>query len=219
MEAIRRKKEVDEMKTLTQETVAVGIEIVDGNAQLSEGSGWRQLLGTASFVYDTYFDLAGMAVEDKTLFFTGATTQTPNPPTSNPATVGNRTQIMSLMTTKPMSDTELLFAATIGNLQGGSKLTFDQTVYMRIQWFNTDIDNQAATLMIPIADNQMGSLNPTASDRVYVYHVVTPQGADGVYNHYGIRFILQANAREEPEYQYMMRLKRSYELQNEPDRD
>jgi hypothetical protein len=207
------------MKTLTKETVGVGIRIIGGNAQLEEGQGWKQISGTDSFVYDTYFDLAGMAVEDKTMFFTGATTQTANPPTSNAATVGNRTQIMSLMTTKPMTETELLFAATIGNLSGGSNLTFDQTVYMRVQWFNTDIDNQAAGIMIPIADNQMGSLNPTASDRVYVYHVVTPQGADGVYNHYGIRFILQADAKEEPEYQYMMRLKRSYELQQRFDRD
>ena len=35
----------------------------------------------------------------------------------------------------------------------------------------------------------------------------------------GARYMLRATAKEEPEYEYLMRLKRSYELQNEPDRD
>ena len=73
--------------------------------------------------------------------------------------------------------------------------------------------------MIPISDEQLGSLEPTASDRVYVYRVISITGGDGVYNFYPVRFILRADAREEPEYQYLMRLKRSYELQQTLDRD
>ena len=73
--------------------------------------------------------------------------------------------------------------------------------------------------MIPIFDEQLGSLEPTASDRVYCTRIVNFSGVDGNYFTYPVRYILQANAKEEPEYQYVMRLKRSYELDNQYDRD
>ena len=73
--------------------------------------------------------------------------------------------------------------------------------------------------MITIADNQLGSLEATASDRIYCYRVVLYSGAVARFDVYPARYILRADAKEEPEYQYLMRLKRSYELQNQPDRD
>ena len=90
---------------------------------------------------------------------------------------------------------------------------------MRLRVLNTDLDNQAATFMIPISDEQMGSLEPTASDRIYCYRIVSLTGTDGSYGVYPVRYLLRAEAKEEPEYEYLMRLKRSYELQNQPDRD
>jgi hypothetical protein len=35
----------------------------------------------------------------------------------------------------------------------------------------------------------------------------------------GARYLLRASAKEEAEFEYLMRLKRSYDLQNEPDVD
>jgi hypothetical protein len=181
--------------------------------------GWEQMTPLQpSFVNRTYFDLAGMAMDDLTLFFTGATTQNAYPPSTIPAGPGNRAYIWDIMTNKPLTNEELGLIVTRGNTSG-SGLTFDQTIYMRIRVLNTDLDNQASGAMIPIFDEQMGSLNPTASDRVYCSRMVVFSGADGNYFTYPVRYILQANAKEEPEYEYLMRLKRSYELQNEPDRD
>ena len=211
------------MKTLAKEISSVGITVVAGAGTITPGtgSGWEQISGvTLSFYNETYFDLAGMSVEDKTLFFTGATTQNVVPPTSAPSVAGNRVLVVDMMTSRPLTEAELIQVSVFGNFaEPGVVLTFDQTIYMRIRYFNTDIDNQASTIMIPISDEQLGSLEPTASDRVYVYRVISITGGDGVYNFYPVRFILQATAREEPEYQYLMRLKRSYELQNQPDRD
>ena len=220
MEAISRKKEVDEMKTLTKEIGALQVTLVAETGSITDyaGESWTQIAGTNTFFSETYFDLAGMSMEDKTLFFTGAATQNTNPPISVPARAGNRVQIMDLMTSKPMSETDLSLASVYGNTTQ-TPLTFDQTVYMRNRHFNTDLDNEAAGLMILLADEQLGSLEPSASDRIYVYRFISIIGLDGSYNFFPVRFILRAEAKEEPEYEYLMRLKRSYELQNEPDRD
>ena len=181
--------------------------------------GWEQYAPTQSgFVNRTYFDLAGLSIDDKTLFFTGATTQNAYPPGTNPTTAGNRVQITDIMSSKPLTDADLVAITTRANT-AASNLTFDQTIYMRVRIMNSDIDNLASGFMIPIFDEQLGSLEPTASDRVYCTRIVIFQGGDGNYFTYPVRYILRAEAKEEPEYEYLMRLKRSYELQNEPDRD
>ena len=211
------------MKTLTKEIGYVSAT-VDGSeivaiSPLSAG-GWTVIPGSANMYFETYFDLAGMSIDEKTLFFTGATTQNANPVISTPATVGNNVHIWDIMVTKPLTESELLFVAIYGNTASpGVVLSFDQTVYLRNRVLNTDIDNAAASVMIPIFDEQLGSLEATASDRIYCYRFVSIAGANGDYTIYPVRYILRAEAKEEPEYQYLMRLKRSYELQNEPDRD
>lgn len=210
------------MKTLTKEFGVLSTTAAGGGATWTitvaeTASGWSSI-DVNTFVNRTYFDLAGMSMDDKTLFFTGATTQSAKPPITIPALPGNRAFVHDIMTNKPLSDAEVGRILTHGNMIG-SDLTFEQTIYMRHQIFNTDLDNQASGIMIPIFDSQMGSLEPTASDRVYVTRAVQFSGGDGNYFTYPIRYILQANAKEEPEYEYMMRLKRSYELQQEPDRD
>lgn len=209
-------------KTLTKEIPGLGLIRVGTDISITPEtvSGWTLIAGTYICYYETYFDLAGMSMEEKTLFFSGAATQNVYTPTSNPATPGNRFIIVDLMTTKPLNEEELQFALVFGNTAAqGTVLTYDQTVYMRLRVLNTDLDNQAATFMIPISDEQMGSLEPTASDRIYCYRIVSLTGTDGSYGVYPVRYLLRAEAKEEPEYEYLMRLKRSYELQNQPDRD
>ena len=63
-------------------------------------------------------------------------------------------------------------------------------------------------------------MKPTASDRVYSYRValVATVSADRM-DLSGCRHILQAVAREESDHEYLMRLMRSYQLQQEPDVD
>lgn len=208
------------MKTLTKEIPGLGLIKAGTNLTITPEtkSGWTLISGTFICYYETYFDLAGMSSQDKTLFFSGAATQNVYPPTSDPATPGNRFLITDIMVTKPLTETELQFVLIYGNMQE-TVLTFDQTIYLRNRVLNTDLDNQAATFMIPLSDEQLGSLEPTASDRIYCYRIVSHTGADGTYGVFPVRYLLRAEAKEEAEYQYLMRLKRSYELQNEPDRD
>lgn len=212
-------------KTLTKEFATCQVDY-DGalySLQNDVSSGWRQITpGQPQFIADTYFDLAGMTIEDQTLFFEGATIQEILNPQFAPSTAGDGGFVIDIMSQIPLTDTEVASFGSVGNIaQGfGSALTFHQTIYGRVRYFNIDEDNQASGYAILLSDNQLGSLSPTASDRVYCYRFVAmSMNAPGVFSVFGARYILRANAKEEPEYEYLMRLKRSYELQNEPDRD
>lgn len=215
------------MKTLTKEFPLLQVNKVGPAYTINDsvtGSNWRKLDAlptTRIFIADTYFDLAGMSQQEKTLFFKGAAMQETLLPSVSPATVGDGMIVADIMCTTPITDTEAFQFSLTGNMLGSlSTLTFDQTIYGRIRTFNVDIDNQAGGYAIVLADNQCGSLEATASDRIYCYRVVTMlASADGVLGLYPARYILQADAREEPEYEYLMRLKRSYELQQRADRD
>jgi hypothetical protein len=220
LEAISRKKEVDEMKTFAKEIPAVGVTKTPTGVTINNdtSSGWNSITGTFLAYYETYFDLAGLSIDDKTLFFTGASTQNAYPAISQPAAPGNKVIIHDIMVTKPLTEAELTTISIYGNFEN-TVLTFDQTIYMRVRVLNTDLDNQAAAVMIPLFNEQLGSLEPTASDRIYCYRIIGYSGADGVYNTYPVRYLLRAEPKEEAEYAYLMRLKRSYELQQRPDRD
>ena len=223
MEEISRKKEVDEMKTLAKEFGFLHVAMAEGEYTLVANNSdmWRQITpASGQFVSETYFDLAGMTIDDETLFFDGAAIQEVMSPIA-PGIAGNSVFVVDLMTTKPISDTTLQLYQSYGNMLGPGDLTFDQVIYGRIRFMNIDLDNAAGAVMITVSDNQTGSLEPTASDRIYCYRYVSfPQSnSDGDYFVTGARYLLRATAKEEPEYQYLMRLKRSYELQNEPDRD
>lgn len=211
-------------KTLAKEhgrlTVTKAGAVYTLNETLSNG--YRQIMPAGGvFVSENYFDLAGMTIEDETLFFEGAAVQEISNAISGSGTAGDNCTIVDLMTNKPVRDTDLLNYFTFANILRGSKLTFDQTIYSRIRFQNIDIDNAAGGVMITLTDNQTGSLEPTASDRIYCYRLISfgTGNADGTYFSLGARYLLRATAKQEAEYEYLMRLKRSFELQNQPDRD
>ena len=208
-------------KTLAKEIGTLDTEFNGTVWSLRAGAaeGWILQDPSGVFTNRTYFDLAGLSKEDKTLIFKGAAVTDMFPPGFNPAAVGNGFYVTDVMSSVPLSDTDVSRIVFFGNSTEGA-LTFDQTIYMRRRVFNIDVDNQGAGLCITMFDSQLGSLEPTASDRVYCTRIVQAvAGVPTVGGLYPVRYILSADAKEEPEYEYLMRLKRSYELQNEPDRD
>ena len=220
MEAITRKKEVDEMKTFAKEHFTMTVTKLGPVFTLDVGAGWEQLsAGSNTFVSRNYIDLAGMTIDDKTAFFEAGGVQDVQLP-SGITTAGDSLVIADLMTSKPLTLTEAAsFAQGLGNLADSqANLTFDQTIYGRLRTFVSDLDTASANYMVLIGEQQLGSLEPTASDRVYSTRVIVfgANNTDGSILVYGCRHLLRATVKEEPEYQYLMRLKRSYELQNFP---
>ena len=212
------------MKTLAKEFDSLIATKAAGAYTITFGNGWRQpqpILG--QFVASTYFDLRGLAIDDKTLFFQGATIQEVLLPSASAATAGDGAVVVDIMSVVPLTDEEVLAYSSGANFAAAtsSNLTFDQTVYGRVRIFNVDIDNAAGGYYITLSDNQTGSLSATASDRVYCYRAVLfgAFNSDGDHAIYPARYLLRADAKEEQEYEYLMRLKRSYELQQRFDRD
>jgi len=172
-------------------------------------------------ISSTYFDLAGMSMEEKTLFFEAAAVQDLVTPKATGPAPGDSVLILDLMTTSSLTDAQIANYAAFGNFaQPTSTLEFSETVYARIRTFVITQDQGALSYMVMSTDNQSGSLMPTASDRIYSYRLVVPAsvGMSGLIV-YPARHILDARVKEEPDYQYIMRLKRAYDLQQSYDED
>ena len=212
------------MKTLTKSFYTLEVGKAGPVFTIDEGNGWRQYApGSGAFISDTYFDLAGMSIDDKTLFFEGAAVQEVQNPVAVTGAAGDLLQVADIMSAIPLSDDQVVTFLTYGNIQGeGIGFgTFDQTIYARHRVYAIDVDFAGSNYFNLLSSNQLGSLGPTASDRVYCYRVVL-MGANNAATTmfvYPARYLLRAQSKEESEYQYLMRLKRSYDLQNEPDRD
>lgn len=183
--------------------------------------GWRSL-SPLNFVSDTYFDLAGLSQREKTLFFDGATVQEFLNPFHTGGQPGDSIVVYDLMTSEPLSDAELLQYIGLGNFaNSGAGIGYQETIYGRVRQYAVDLDTAAWGFFMLFSDNQIGSLEATASDRVYCYRIVTigaPTQATDI-TIISARYLLKAEAKEEAEFQYLMRLRRSFELAQSSDRD
>ena len=211
------------MKTLTKEHGYLSINQAPPgtwNLDPTLSNGWEAVGST--FVSSTYFDLAGMSMEEKTLFFQAAGTQEVLNPQLYNVGVGDGVVLLDIMTSSPMTPTEVVLFLLNANFSGSSaNIGFDETIFARVQAFSIHVDTGAYAGGTLNSDNQLGSMKPTASDRVYSYRALipgTPMAANRI-DLSGCRHILQAIAKEESDYEYMMRLLRSYQLQQEPDVD
>ena len=188
-------------------------------------NGWRKVQGSETFVSETYFDLAGMSMEEQTIFIDGIAVQEAQPNSivsTAAAKQGNSFLLYDIITSIPIDwdSVDLVGWATNGFGFPGSILNFEHVLYQRMRRFTLDVDTGAA-FPLKSDDLQSGSLAATASDRLYCYRVVSPFPFTGI-TQIGVapaRYLVNAEAREEPTYQHLMRLKRSYELQQTPDVD
>jgi hypothetical protein len=180
---------------------------------------WEDL-GSNFFVSRNYFDLAGLSMDEKTLFFTGASTQSTLPPFFLNGTPGDQIYVCDIMSVRPLTDVELGSFMTYGNFAEGS-ITAEQIIYGRTRVFSVTVDTGTYTGCILTSDNQCGLMKATASDRIYSYRTlsVTTNGGTPSLFIYPERHLLVVEAKEEQEYEYLMRLKRSYELQQTHDED
>ena len=201
----------------------------DWSVQFTKGS-WRKI-GVESFVSENYFDLAGMTMEDKTLFFEAAGVQSVLAPLANNTGTGDSAIIMDIMCTRQITDSQLIATLIYGNMAGnqgvtGSQgpLSFEETVYARTQMFVRHVDTAAWGYLTLTDENFFGSMEPTASDRIYSYRLVFLSALTGATNTTEVtiapaRHLLKSAAREESDHKYMMRLMRSYQLQQSHDED
>jgi len=186
---------------------------------------WRQAGAlTGFFVSENYFDLAGMAMDEKTLMFEGMTTQSAGNSLFAGGQAGDSCVVYDIMTSIPVDFDKASTRNALLNFGLGfpaGTLNFEHVLYQRRRRYTLDLDTAAAFLLIA-EDDQSGSMMPTASDRIYTYRVVQFYDISATVTQAsltGVRHLISSMAKEEPTYEYLMRLKRSYDLQQEPDVD
>lgn len=214
------------MKTLAKYHDALFAAISGGTATIDYSlvsSGWTSPTN-GLFVSENYFDLAGLAMDDETIFFDGMAVQQSGVPAIQGA-AGDNYFLYDIMSSIPIDTTDLLLLSNL-SVRGvgypGSELNYEHVLYSRTRRYTLDLDTTARMAMLAL-DEQSGSMAPTASDRIYCYRIVVVDAATlasaANFNVQPARYLIQANPKEEPEFQYLMRLKRSYDLQQSHDED
>ena len=185
--------------------------------------GWT-MPSNGFFVNEQILDLAGLSKQELTIFFNGIAQQDMGNPLVYNQAAGDTIVVYDLISSVPLNTNELGTIALTGNFNntlGQNTPTFEQTIYLQRNVYTVDLDTAAWGSAIQVSSHQMGSLAATASDRLYCYRIVlpgTPTAANRI-DTFPVRFVLGADPREEKEYQYLMRLKRSYDLQQSFDVD
>jgi hypothetical protein len=224
-------KEEDMQRTLCAEFPGFAAEY-DGVARaLVQVYGGYTSLGADVFYAQTDIDLSGYAMERKTFYpyssfeqRSGATfSETIASPTTQPYIVEN-----TIVSSVPLNETELsIFGAA--NLSPGFSTTFgfggrfDRTVIIhgdaKLYTLDSTISISGQSDAFRLIDRQAySSLEPTAADKLYCYRIVYLSATDGEMANASVpdsRVLIPGTLSTEPKLEYMMRLKRSYELANQ----
>ena len=221
------------MKTLAKYHSPLLVTTTPGSGQFILGdttgfvgfnSGWSDLGTGGQFVSENFFDLAGMSMEDKTMFFDGMTAQEAGQHIFQAGSAGDSFVLYDIMTSIPVDFTDAGVRAGLINHGLGfpaSRLNFEHVLYQRRRRYALDLDTAAAFPNL-MEDEQSGSLMPTASDRIYSYCYMAIYDISGTVAGItvaGRRHLISASPRAEPEFEHIMRLKRSYDLQQSQDVD
>ena len=189
-------------------------------SRVGSNMGWTRISGQV-FVSETFFDLAGLAMDDKTIFPSGITCQRGVSPQLDAAAPGDNFIVLDVLTSIPVDlDNVVLDWFNVGPGYPGSTLNFEHVLYMRGQRWTVDVDTNSS-FPLKADEWQCGSMMPTASDRVYSYRVIlvnTNNSSTRIITT-NARHVMEVDTKEEPTYEYLMRLKRSYDLQQSPDVD
>lgn len=175
-----------------------------------------------TFYQATEIDITGLTVQELTLFPTSGSVQ------RGPVNLGLGTGIISetiIVTITPRSlvppTPQDMYMRPIG-LDVSDTEEFQNIIWGRSWTWNANT-SLPGNFGVPVNVTDIGSGSPTNGDTLYVYRYVSVLGytaGAGRFAEIGpARVILTGQLREEPEFQQIMRLRRSYELQQSYDED
>lgn len=171
-----------------------------------------------------YIDLAGMTQQEKTLFIEGLQVEYQVTPYATDATPGDQIEIIFMVTDQPVGALDFLNPGFAGSTLNAENCA----LYQQDVWTFTQDSASWSSYPTLTSRTTAGSMMATASDRLYcsVYQrVITrkigPAQTSTIDNITipGFRYTVNVDVKEEEMYRYMMRLRRSYELQQSADRD
>ena len=203
----------------------------DGAITQSDSVGWTNISTTnnALFYEQTTIDLSGYALQKKT-FYPHSSFEQRSAPTiaSFGDTTARNVYDTTIVSSVPLDEASipLLVQSLPGFIPFSSvSANFDGykidrlTLMHQHQLISTHDTTTAGTAGISIyrvvSDNYASSLEPTAADELYCYRIVFSQGVDGSCTLPSVRVVIPGSMSREPFIEYVMRLRRSYELANQ----
>lgn len=178
---------------------------------------WNKVAGFDIFIWEDRIDVSGWTKEGMTAFFAAQYLQRSAPYSvvgAAPPTGG-----AEVIDTVYVSDVPLKtnwWAAP----QGFTLPTVDSNAdWMTIKFASTQVFAQTTTQPITMVQSDsmgFGSGDPTASDTLYIYRVAFPSKDSPANNDQvtcpELRYVAEGICTEEPEFVYLTRLRRSFEL-------
>jgi len=213
-------------RTMHKQIPAAFMQLPDTNEWQSiyeDNQGWVStppidVNNPASFYYETYFDLSGYTLDDLTIYPEIAAIQDPGRYTATFALNG-RLNVIDIVSQERLDVQNIIENYQRNNsLPGSFESTEDWTQIVMGRWrLHTLTTIQSAPEVMTIAqEGDFSSMEPTAVEKLWIYRIVIPVGIFDVdFAQIRIppaRFIIRFESIEESELNYMMRLKRSYEL-------
>ena len=186
--------------------------------QTLEGSDWKEL-DRVTFVNRGYYDLSGLRLKDLSLFFSNVDVQEGWAPTGDMTAFS----IVDLITTEFVPDDQVLLSfestggvplAPVGFLR--STFNMEQVVYGRTRKYVMSTTGTFASQPQLSSATSWGSCLATAGDKLYITrYVITAVPTPGLrFDIPPAHYLTAGIIAEEPELEYLMRMKRSYEHAN-----
>ena len=220
-------KEEDMQRTLCAEFSYVTLEY-DGKDIVPTFGDWTHVGGNTSYTQQD-IDLSGYAMEKKTFYPYSSFEQRANTEyIRSSATLTAQPYLVevTIVSSVPLSDNDL-FVSLVGapgfiSIAPGFN-RFDRSVIIHGELRTYTLDSTMSVAgglnALRLLDRQtFSSLEPTAADKLYCYRVITVEASAGEVTNVALpssRILIPGTIASEPKLEYMMRLKRSYELANQ----
>ena len=164
--------------------------------------------------YEGSIDLGGLVREEKTFFPTNVMVQGPQLLYITGATTGETYTDVEIISTNPLSETDILWAAnyqipgmnnnfTLGTLTGQDLQTI---VFGQIR---TWVVNSTVTLPTLVNQDNFGTNEGIASSELYYYRIISAPPVAGSITAFPTALVVSGGLFEEPELERLMRMKRN----------
>ena len=203
-------------RVLNQGVSELNLTLVLAEGWKGQGSWLPIQAGSVTGVYsENYFDLSGYELDDLTLVpeFLQLQDGLPYFAGTNVTTL----RVFDIVSQERINPLDIYLDLVTGGFPGSTNNPYDwsQILMCNFRYFLPQTDFTDANLMLPATSGSFGSSEPTAVQKLWTYRIVITGGllADGdVLNLPATRFVLGGEVIKEGDLEYMMRLKRSYEL-------
>lgn len=181
--------------------------------------GWRA--NARVIYYETYWDMSAYTLDDLTFYPISAVLQDGMPY----GMAFTDTTDIGLSVIDIVSQEKLDMATVLANYDGSelnlpgqplSTENFEQIIMEHFRFMTPQVDFTSTNLVLPATTGSFGSLQPSACEKLWIYRILIVNAA--VYSAGdrvivpATRFVMAGTVAKESELEYMMRLKRSYEL-------